>query len=188
MAPRKNGQVTDKDLGWKALQRGLDRLREQDPNVEIGLIGKKGAEGHRKSDEGLRVAELGAIHEFGIGVPERSFLRSTFDAKKGPYGGVLTRTLRAELIQHVKMRTTWDLSKSVALRRMGLKVEGDIKARIAQGIPPPNHPITIARKGSSKTLIDSGQLRNSVTSAVTVQKSYGPVQELPPRPRSRGSR
>jgi hypothetical protein len=45
---------------------------------------------------------------------------------------------------------------------------GVIKQRIANGIAPPNSPYTIARKGSSKPLIDTGQLRNSITYQVEI--------------------
>jgi hypothetical protein len=43
-------------------------------------------------------------------------------------------------------------------------VAGWMKARIAEGIPPPLAEATIARKGGGKTtpLINTGQLRNSI--------------------------
>jgi hypothetical protein len=49
------------------------------------------------------------------------------------------------------------------MKLIGMRVVGDIQDRISDGIPPPNSPITIARKGSSKPLIDSGQLRQSIS-------------------------
>jgi hypothetical protein len=40
---------------------------------------------------------------------------------------------------------------------------GKIKKKIGSQVPPPNSPLTILMKKSSKTLIDQGDLRNSVT-------------------------
>ena len=49
------------------------------------------------------------------------------------------------------------------LELMGVYMTNLIKERMAQGIKPSNSKITIERKGSSTPLIDSGQLRNSIT-------------------------
>jgi len=52
---------------------------------------------------------------------------------------------------------------TVALRRAGLELEGFIKNRILTGKDmSPLHPVTIAMKGSSKPLIDGGDLLGSV--------------------------
>ena len=69
-----------------------------------------------------------------------------------------------------KLKRTMDrfgknLSKNctVALRRAGLELEGFIKNRILTGKDmSPLHPVTIAMKGSSKPLIDGGDLLGSV--------------------------
>ena len=52
---------------------------------------------------------------------------------------------------------------TVALYRAGLELEGIIKSRIIDGRDmSPLHPFTIAMKGSSKPLIDEGDLLGSV--------------------------
>lgn len=52
---------------------------------------------------------------------------------------------------------------TIALRRAGLELEGIIKNRIISGKDmSPLHPVTIAMKGSSKPLIDGGDLLGSV--------------------------
>ncbi len=55
-------------------------------------------------------------------------------------------------------------SVSQAVDAMGAMAAGRVQQYIAETyIPPPNSPRTIARKGSSHPLIDTGQLRQSIT-------------------------
>jgi len=58
--------------------------------------------------------------------------------------------------------------KNEILRIVGAFLEGQIKQTITRGRAewPPLSPETIKRKGSSKPLIDTGKLRNSVTHKV----------------------
>jgi hypothetical protein len=51
----------------------------------------------------------------------------------------------------------------VALDRLGAKVAALLQNRISAGIDPPNSAATIARKGSSKPLVDTGQLKAAIT-------------------------
>lgn len=111
------------------------------------------------------IVEIGAIHEFGAGrIPERSFLRSTFDAQRKKYQKFMTNGLRREVVEVAKTGQTGP--ENLTLKRLGLVVEGDVKKRIAEGIAPPLSPVTIGRKKSSKPLIDTGQLRASIASEI----------------------
>jgi len=58
--------------------------------------------------------------------------------------------------------------KERLLRLVGAFLEGKVKLTIQQGRPewPPLKPETIKRKGSSKPLIDTGKLMNSITHKV----------------------
>lgn len=49
------------------------------------------------------------------------------------------------------------------LSKLGIKAQGDIQAEITSLSNPPNSPVTIALKGSSNPLIDSGEMRGAVT-------------------------
>jgi phage gpG-like protein len=62
-----------------------------------------------------------------------------------------------------------------ALALVGQMMESDMRSAIAAGIPPPNAARTIAAKGSSKPLVDSGQLRASISSAVVLHGDDGGV-------------
>jgi hypothetical protein len=60
------------------------------------------------------------------------------------------------------------LTADKAAERVALACEGSMKKRISRGVPPPNAAETIRRKGSSKPLINTGQLRNAIRGKVTL--------------------
>lgn len=160
------GKVLDLDLGWDALMKTLQKVAREKPEIAAGILGDAGNKPHPSSKTGETVAQIAAKHEFGVGVPQRSFLRATFEANKAEYQGLLARGLMDELMSSIGQRRVFDPNSAPALKRLALKMEGDVKKRIAAGIPPPNAPSTIARKGSSTPLIDTGVLRQSVSALV----------------------
>lgn len=50
--------------------------------------------------------------------------------------------------------------------KIGMELENKIREKILSNIPPPNAESTVARKGSSHTLIDEGILLNSISHTV----------------------
>ena len=143
------------DHGANAL---LDAVKAT-AKVRVGIIGNKAVAGHRKSDENLTVAQVGAKHEFGIGNPKRSFIRAYHDQNIRFIEGLLRTAGLAVLEKQAVLK--------VELDKVGLHVENGIKDRIEAGIPPKNSQETIDRKGSEKQLIDTSQLINSITSEST---------------------
>jgi hypothetical protein len=138
---------------------------ELDRGVVIGVLGSAGSKTHEGDTEGLStsaptVVDLATWHEFGIPgrLPERSFLRATIEQRK------------PDIIKRVSSEAKAVLSGSRsgldAWERVGLAVVGMVQERIAAGIPPALHPITVERKGSDTPLIDTGQLRSSITHEV----------------------
>ena len=106
----------------------------------------------------LSISELATIHEFGLGAPQRSFIRAWFDEQQD--------SIQSTLKSQVALAQAGKIPIQAALERCALAFEGAMKKRIARGIPPPNAASTIARKGSSKPLIDTGQLRNAIRGRV----------------------
>ena len=53
------------------------------------------------------------------------------------------------------------------MERALLKIEAQVVVQIDSNTPPPNAPSTIKRKKSSKTLIDSGKMRQHVDHKIT---------------------
>lgn len=111
---------------------------------------------------GLDNIALATIHEFGApgaGIPSRPFLRSTFDAKKAEWNSLMARLVAKVVAGHLNVVD--------ALELVGQRAAGDVRNRITQGGHfAPNKPATVRRKGSSKTLIDSGRLLQSISHQV----------------------
>lgn len=127
--------------------------------ITAGLHAKEGA---KRYPTGVSVAELGSWHEFGLGVPQRSFIRGWFDENRAK----LPAAIRAELQRAVKRGET----QMFGLRRLAVTIQASIQARIANGIAPENADSTILRKGSATPLIDTGTLRSSIVVRVDGEK------------------
>lgn len=149
-------KVVDRDRGWKKMR---ERAREiaKGPGVTVGVHAAEGAKAEvgRDHSAAVTVLEVGFWNEFGLGVPERSFIRTWFDEAK-PENLALAQQMLRRILHG-------SISLDDALNQMGALFAGRIQQRIAQGVPPPNAPLTIALKGSSTPLIDTGQLRQSIT-------------------------
>jgi hypothetical protein len=154
-------RVSDRDMGMKALMALAAQIADEAPCVVVGIAG-----GQMHKTAGISVAELAATHEYGLGVPERSFLRATVDKGRERYLASMQKAMKATVVYASKHKSSWDPLKSVSLKRLALVIEGDVKAAIAAGIPPPNAQRTIDKKGSSTPLIDTGQLRRSILGQV----------------------
>lgn len=149
-------RITDTDHGAKALAARIAKMKKG--QVDVGIFADQGSAQKNKASAGLTVLDVASFHEFGLGVPERSFLRGYVDENKQRVRGMI-KALAAQVDQG-------KLTQEMALERLGMTIVGEIQKRISQGIPPPNAPATIARKGSSTPLIDTGQLRSSITHKV----------------------
>ena len=140
--------IKDTDRGWKKLRRTLALKRPR--YVDVGVLTKHDA----RSDD-VTNTMLAMIHEFGIGpIPSRSFIRDTIDIEKQE----IVHFIR-KLAERVVTNT---ISKRVALTLLGAMVEASMKGRVSAGLTPPLKESTIVRKGSSKPLIDTGQLISSL--------------------------
>lgn len=109
----------------------------------------------------LTIAEIGAIHEFGApgaNIPERPFLHPGI--REG--ADQIARLSQVLLFQLQNGETT----KNEALEQLGLLGVRLVQEKIRNGEFVPLSPRTIARKGSSQPLIDTGQMVQSVTFAI----------------------
>lgn len=139
--------VIDRDLGLKKIMRELQSAK----NVFVTV----GVHEGEQNSEGLSIAEYGAYNEYGTSdIPERSFMRSTFDEKQAK----IKRDMDSQFSSVVEGKST----VYRALQYIGERHQQDIQAKIKSGVNPENSPVTIERKGSSKTLIDTGALVQSI--------------------------
>lgn len=131
-------------------QKEYERLmRLEQERITVGVHDAEGSVEHPNGENGETVAEIAQDHEFGYGVPQRSWLRAWVDS-----------TDFKPLIQNL---TLDGLSRTLSAR-----LEESITERIRSGqIPPPNSPGTIARKGHDRTLIDTETFVNSVKAKVS---------------------
>lgn len=150
-------RVEDKDLGLNRIIRTLNKDLDG-VVVKVGVQAKdkavrRGKGGSiRNTDQPLAV--IAAIHEFGLGdMPQRSFLRSAYDENL---------PVIDKMIQRVANGAVFGLGTNAALNRLGNVVQGMVQRKIVDGPFVPNSPATIKRKKSSKPLIDTGHLRQSI--------------------------
>lgn len=148
-----SASVRTVDRGANALKA---RLKAKARSVEVGVIGVKSGE---EESPGVTVADVATWAEYGLGQPQRSWLRDWIEENQAQ----VETAMRAESDAVLKGTRT----KAQALARLGAWIAGAIQERIAAGIEPPNADSTIDRKGSSKPLIDKGQFRSSISSRVT---------------------
>lgn len=154
--------VSVTDHGYNALRERLERMGRT--RVRVGVL-DDAPKKKRDSEEPSKMSliEVAAVHEFGApaaGIPQRSFVRATVDEKRAEIAADQERLAAAVLDGKIEPEAAAEL--------LGARVQGLIQSRIAQGIGPALAPATIKRKKSSKPLIDTGQLRSSITFRVEV--------------------
>lgn len=141
------GRTRDRDLGWREFQRQLREAR----TIEV-VVGVQQGE---MNGDGEQIATYAAANEFGTEeIPERSFMRSAFDEN--------VSELSQEMEGRYQQMMRGALTTRQALGLVGLKLQDMIKDKISSNIPPPNSEATIERKGSSRTLIDTSAMKNSI--------------------------
>jgi hypothetical protein len=127
----------------------------RDVRIRAGILEQGGATHDEAS--GLTVAALAEIHEFGLGVPERSFIRAWFDAKQPEIWAVIQAAFAP------------GVAPAIAAGRAAIRIETLIKNWINEKVNlPALAPATIARKGSDVPLVDTGVLRSAISAHATV--------------------
>ena len=119
--------------------------------IRVGV--PEGAGGY---DDGSTIAEVAFYNEFGTArIPERSFIRSTFNEQRDTF----IKFMGSEAAKSLEGKQSMDTT----IQRVGIKAQSEILKKFRDNDWDPNAPYTIAKKGSSTPLIDSGQLRQSIT-------------------------
>lgn len=137
--------IQDKDNGYARL---LTNVRGAQGAVKIGVANTPHSEAKMPCDE------LGKIHEFGLGVPQRSFLRGWVDENRD--------AIKQQLGYYIEMHLRGTMTWRAALTKFGEWCVRGVQARMVAHIPPPLAASTVKRKGSDIPLIDSEQLYNAV--------------------------
>ena len=132
----------------------IERLRaDKDKAVYVGFPAEfdKPVEGA----ENFNLASLAAVLEFGNErIPSRPFLRQTLSENQEKYTVLFTQLFK----QGLQIERIYE--------QLALVAQGDVQLNIARGNWAPNAKSTIKQKGSSKPLIDTGKMRQSVKGIV----------------------
>lgn len=146
--------VIDKDLGLKKILKEVQNLKGN--IIKVGIQHGTGVFARNISNKhDARVAQYAFYNEFGTEkIPQRSFMRTAFDEN-------LKKIEIAIEIEYQKVLSK-SMSTDVMLGRIGLLMTNFIQKKIRSIFSPPNSPVTIAKKKSSKPLIDTGRMINSV--------------------------
>ncbi len=135
--------------------------RAEGMSVKVGILQSKG--GDSEHEGGITMIELAAIHEFGspaAGIPQRSFIRSTFQVN-------FVNELRELTAKLAKGIYQGNLTADKALGLLGqwgaAAVKRTIREKMTTGPEEQSlKPATIAAKGSSTPLYDHGRLINTI--------------------------
>lgn len=151
--------------------KGLDNLLKITKGkafAKVGILSGTTQRDEQSSseDKSMTNVEIGVIHEFGSAsqnTPPRSFLRMPLEEKSD----IITEagSDKGDLVTEL----AGGGGINAAVERMGLAAEAIIQDAFSSngfGKWAANSQATIARKGSSAPLIDTGQLRRAVTSEV----------------------
>lgn len=105
--------------------------------------------------DNFNLASLAAVLEFGNErIPSRPFLRQTLAENQEKYTALFVKLFES------------GVSIEQIYEQIALIAQGDVQQNIVNGKWTANAPSTIKRKKSSKPLIDTGKLRQSVKGIV----------------------
>ena len=170
-----------------SLEKLLPEIFKQEMAVKIGLVGKpeigsvtggdakesKDKDGNIITDTDVDLAYIALVHEFGsekASIPQRSFLRSTYEEKKDRIGKLLAIELKRQASAN-------NYDPESALRKVAEWMVGQVKNKFTNNSWPPLKDPTRGGKnfeGTAKPLVDTGQLRASIDYEL-VKKLGGPT-------------
>jgi hypothetical protein len=146
--------MSDKSItftGGDALERKLLELAHRlgkSETLRVGFL-----EGGTYKD-GTSVPMVAAIQEYGSpqrNIPSRPYFRNMINEKSPGWANAITKALQST-----------NYNAEDALRIMGEGIANQLKESIRRFDSVPLSPVTIAKKGFDKQLIDTGVMRDSV--------------------------
>ena len=143
------------------ITQNFTKLEELNKNLKTKLVTKVGILGNASGrDGGITNAEIGAKHEFGSlseGIPRRSFLNDPLVEK------------RKDFVKAEAKIIADNLAEKNGIKKIFRKAEEIIQQAFATGGFGKWTPLsqkTIDQKGRSSILINTAQLRKSISSEV----------------------
>lgn len=141
-------KVTDRmTADGRKFQKMLKELAQME--VRVGFQHGKATE-----DDGTDVCDVAAWNELGtVNMPSRPFIRDSVDDNEGKINSFL---------QSKKKDLARGVSAEKVLKEIGIFQKDLMQEKITGGDFVPNAESTVRQKGSSKPLIDTGRMRQSV--------------------------
>lgn len=140
--------VEDKDYGFDAIIGNLKALGGEE--ISVGVLRTAG-----KEKNGTDLVDVAVYNEYGTKkIPPRPFLRQATDKFGSKWQDFIEQCVDKIIARQI--------GETQALNWIGLKAQTDIQNTIDNGTFKPNAPSTIARKKSSKPLINIGTLRGAI--------------------------
>lgn len=141
--------MKDIDKGFARFAKAIKSAK--DTKLEVGLFRDTG------KNDGVYIADYAYANEFGTeAIPSRPFLRTTFDENEENWSEFFNRKLEQVFNEKISLDD--------AISLLAEKAVDDVKNTISnRNFLPKLNEETIKKKGSSKTLVDTGTMRNSVS-------------------------
>lgn len=150
-------KMTVKRVQHWAAMKAVKHLVRGPKRVKVGFpAGKSDSANIQKAvwnEFGTRGGASGG--GWGGPIPERPFMRNAMRENKSAYHNAM----RVSAVKILRGET----SISTVISKLGTLAQNDIQAEIVSLASPPNSPTTVALKGSSNPLIDTGEMRGAVT-------------------------
>lgn len=146
-------------LNVTGLDKLLKALKQKPPVARVGILGDKDV---RSTGDSPSNATIGASHEFGTSkLPQRSFLRVPLSDKLTNEIGV-----SGALNEGVLKEVMAERSVIPWLRKIAILAEGIVSEAFDTGGFGKWKPSNMKYKKNHETLVETQQLRNSITSEV----------------------
>lgn len=153
-------KLEDRDLGYTEFFASIAR---RGVGLRVGVLGDDADKDH----DGITLGDLAAVHEFGTRdkrVPQRSYLRSTFDENRKKYERLMDKAI-VKLLRGKSVEREFE--------KLGQTMLDDIDKKVASNIPPPLTERYARRKEREfgfrdPALIASGDLMKAISAEVGV--------------------
>lgn len=150
------------DVNTKNLDQIIKALKSNMSRARVGILGGKTARNPVPGEAGVNTnASIGAEHEFGGKFPQRSFLRVPISEnmqKEMDNSGAFDKDALAMVLKEGSP-TAW-------LRKVAIIAERIVAEAFETGGFGRWKPSNMLRKKNHQTLVETQQLRNSITSEV----------------------
>lgn len=151
-------KIIDKDLGWGRIKKELALAKRS--HVNVGVLSTAGT--YASDDGPVNIADVATFNEFGTSaIPSRPFMAQAFDSN--------LESIKSFVSARFDELFSGKITTETGLKMIGVFFKGKVQETISKGDFAPNAPSTVAAKGSSHPLIDTGRLRQSINFEVKIK-------------------